>query len=117
MKKIIIGDHTYDIPDKVHILIEDLTDKNTRLRTRAKRAYGEGWEDGARLGTYDGEGDKMKTIDGTTVEHGMTVYHPFHGPMVIEIVAYKETAGGTHVYSDPSDCYSQEEDCPRKMNW
>lgn len=55
MKKIIIGDHTYDIPDKVHILIEDLTDKNTRLRKKRKEAYREGWEDGARLGTYEAE--------------------------------------------------------------
>ncbi len=48
MKKIIIGDHTYDIPDKVHLLIEDLTNKNTRLKERTKRAYTDGIIWGAR---------------------------------------------------------------------
>ena len=42
MKKIIIRDHIYDIPDKVYVLIEDLNKKNTRLRKRAKRAYTDG---------------------------------------------------------------------------
>ena len=42
MKKIIIGDHIYDIPDKVQFLIDDLVKKNDRLRARAKRAYTDG---------------------------------------------------------------------------
>ena len=54
MKKIIIGDHTYDIPDKVYLLIEDLTNKNTRLRKKRKEAYKEGWEDGIGLSEEGG---------------------------------------------------------------
>lgn len=68
MKKIIIGDHTYDIPDKVDFLINDLVKRNDRMKEKAidlwifydqkvrdtyREAYREGWEDGARLGTYD----------------------------------------------------------------
>ena len=59
----------------------------------------------------------MKTIDGKTIEHGMTVYHPFRGPMVVEIVARKLDAFGRYCYADPSDLYSQEENCPKKLNW
>ncbi len=55
MKKIIIGDYTYDIPDKVQFLIDDLIKKNDRLRKKVKYVYREGWEDGARLGTWEGE--------------------------------------------------------------
>ncbi|KKK84291.1 hypothetical protein LCGC14_2784860 [marine sediment metagenome] len=46
MKKIIIGDHTYDIPDKVQFLINDLVKKNDRLGKGAKRAYAEGYREG-----------------------------------------------------------------------
>ena len=53
MKKIIIGDDTYDIPDKVHFLIDDLTNKNTRLRKKRKKAYREGWEDGELLAKWE----------------------------------------------------------------
>jgi len=48
MKKIIIGDHTYDIPDKVQFLINDLVKKNDRLRKKVKRAYVDGIIEGAK---------------------------------------------------------------------
>ena len=42
MDKVIIGDTTYMVDTKVKMLIDDLVDKNDRMRARAKRAYTDG---------------------------------------------------------------------------
>ena len=48
MDKVIIGDTTYMVDTKVKMLLDDLVDKNTRLRKRAKRAYVDGIIEGAK---------------------------------------------------------------------
>ncbi len=61
MKKIIIGDHTYDVADKVHFLIEDLVEKNDRLR---KRAYAEGYREGYGNGYLEAGGKGLMDENG-----------------------------------------------------